>query len=109
MSFYDSAQHHTDTGQALYDLALTGHKTQAPQRLAYAVAHHGKPYARSRAMTQTKLASLLMATSDPRQAAAIGQQPLTQPLTSRPGAPPTTCVSWAATRSGTGLFPRRSN
>jgi len=76
MSFYDSAQHHTITRQALYDLPLAGHKTQAPQRLAYAVAHHAKPYARSRAMTQTKLASLLMATGDPRQAAALGHQAL---------------------------------
>jgi hypothetical protein len=76
MNFYDHAQHHTDTGQALFDLAITGRKTQSAQRLAYAVAHHGKPYARSRAMTQSKLASVLMATRDPRQAAAVGHQAL---------------------------------
>jgi hypothetical protein len=76
MNFYDHAQHHTDTGQALYDLAIAGRKTQSGQRLAYAVAHHAKPYARSRAMTQIKLASLLMATGDPHQAAAVGHQGL---------------------------------
>jgi hypothetical protein len=76
MNFYDHAQHHTDTGEALHDLALCGRKTQSAQRLAYAVAHHGKPYARSTAMTRTKLASLLMATGDPRHASAIGHQAL---------------------------------
>jgi hypothetical protein len=46
MAFYDHAQHHSDTGQALYDLALAGKRTNAAHRLAYAVAHHGTPYAR---------------------------------------------------------------
>jgi hypothetical protein len=42
----------------------------------YSVAHHGAAYARSRAMSRTKLASLLMVTSDPSQAAAIGGRAL---------------------------------
>jgi hypothetical protein len=76
MGFYDHAQHQGDTGHALFDLALAGRRTQAAPRLAYAVAHHGEQYARSRTISRTKLASLLMATGDPRKAAAIGQRAL---------------------------------
>jgi len=76
MAFYDHAQHHGDTGHALFDLSIAGRRTQAAQRLAYSVAHHGVAYARSRAMSRTKLASLLMVTGDPRQASAIGNQAL---------------------------------
>jgi len=76
MAFYDHAQHHGDTGHALFDLAIQGRRTQAAQRLAYSVAHHGAAYVRSRAISRTKLASLLMATGDPRQATAIGQKAL---------------------------------
>jgi hypothetical protein len=76
MAFYDHAQHHGDTGHALFDLSITGRKTEAPQRLAYSVAHHGAAFVRSRAMSRTKLASLLMATGDPRHAALIGNQAL---------------------------------
>jgi hypothetical protein len=76
MAFYDHAQHHGDTGHALFDLSIAGRKSQAAQRLAYSVAHHGQAYARSRAMSRTKLASLLMVTGDPRQAAAMGNQAL---------------------------------
>jgi len=76
MAFYDHAQHHGDTGHALFDLSIQGRRTQAAQRLAYSVAHHAPAFARSRAISRTKLASLLMATGDPRQAAAIGQKAL---------------------------------
>jgi len=76
MRFYDHAQHHGDTGHALFDLSIAGHRTQAAQRLAYSVAHHATGYARSRVISQTKLASLLMVTGDPRQAAAIGHKAL---------------------------------
>lgn len=83
MDFYNHGQHHADTGQALFDLAVAGHKTQSAPRLGYAIAHHGVPYARSRAMTQIKLATLLMATGDPREAAAIGQHALAAALNLR--------------------------
>jgi hypothetical protein len=73
-AFYDHAQHHGDTGHALFDLSVAGRKTQAAQRLAYSVAHHGPAYARSRAISCTKLASLLMVTGDPRRAVAVGQK-----------------------------------
>lgn len=71
--FYDHAQHQGDTAHALFDLSIKGRKTQAAPRLAYSVAHHEPEYARSRAISRTKLASLLMVTGDPRRAAAIGQ------------------------------------
>jgi hypothetical protein len=83
MNFYNHGQHHADTGHALFDLAVAGHRTESAPRLAYAIAHHGAPYVRSRAMTQIKLATLLMATGDPREAAAIGQLALTAALNLR--------------------------
>ncbi len=76
MTYYDHAQHHGDTGHALFDISIRGRRTQAAQRLAYSVAHHTVEYARSRTISRTKLASLLMVTGDPRQAAAIGQRAL---------------------------------
>jgi hypothetical protein len=76
MAFYDEAQHHGDTGHALWDLAIEGRRTEAVPRLAYAVANHGDDYARSRTMSRIKLASLTMATGDPREAAAIGHRAL---------------------------------
>lgn len=76
MAYYDHAQHHGDTGHALFDLAMYGHQTEAAQRLAYSVAHHTDPYARSRAISRTKLASLLMAADDPRYAAEVGHEAL---------------------------------
>jgi tetratricopeptide (TPR) repeat protein len=76
ISFYDHAQHHGDTAHALFDLSLRGRRTEAASRLAYAVAHHGQAFSRSRAFSQIKLASLVMATGDPRRAASIGQRAL---------------------------------
>jgi hypothetical protein len=76
MAYYDHAQHHGDTGHALFDLSIAGTRTEAGQRLAYSVAHHGEEFARSRAMSRTKLASLLMAVGDPRKAALVGHKAL---------------------------------
>ncbi|MGQ0719784.1 MAG: hypothetical protein ACT4NP_21170 [Pseudonocardiales bacterium] len=77
MAYYDAAQHNGDTGQALWDLAIHGYfTTEARRRLATAVAGHGDGYARARAMSQTKLASLVMVTGDPCEAATIGAQAL---------------------------------
>lgn len=77
MRFYDDAQHHGDTAHALYDIAMqTTLTTQAADRFAYSVRHHGPEYARSRAISRTKLASLTMAQGDPLDAAAIGRQAL---------------------------------
>jgi hypothetical protein len=73
MAYYDHAQHVGDTGHALFDLAVRGRSPQqATTRLATAVAEHTASFARSRAISQTKLASLTMVTGDPSEAAAIG-------------------------------------
>lgn len=77
MGYYDAAQHAGDTGHALFDLAIHGHSSaEASTRLAFAVAGHTATFARSRAISQIKLASLTMATGDPHEAAAIGSAAL---------------------------------
>ncbi|GAA3852327.1 hypothetical protein GCM10022243_17480 [Saccharothrix violaceirubra] len=77
MAYYDTAQHHGDTGHALFDLAVGGRSAdKATARLASAVAGHTDAFARSRTMSRIKLATLTMATDDPREAAAIGSSAL---------------------------------
>jgi hypothetical protein len=76
MAYYDEAQHNGDTGHALWDLALQGRRCDAATRLAAAVETHGPAYARSRAISQTKLASLSLATADPHEGAALGMTAL---------------------------------
>lgn len=77
MHFYDAAQHHGDTAHALYDVAMhTTLKTEAADRFRYSVQHHEPEFARSRAISRTKLAALTMRQGDPREAATIGQQAL---------------------------------
>lgn len=74
MAYYDYAQHHGDTGHALFDIALLPGQSprQANARLQEAVDHHDDNYVRSRAISGTKLATLLMGNGDPQEAAAIG-------------------------------------
>jgi hypothetical protein len=72
MAYYDAAQHAGDTGHALFDLEVRGYPTEAGRRLAAAVSGHTPAYARSRTISRIKLASLLMATDDPREAVAVG-------------------------------------
>lgn len=64
MNYYDHAQHHGDTGHALWDLAVLHQHTpaanRARERLHIAVQGHDDTYRRSRAISGTKLASLLM-------------------------------------------------
>lgn len=70
---YAAAQHAGDTGHALFDVAVLGRSPEeAGRRLAAAVAGHDAVFARSRAISQTKLASLTMAAGDPVEAAVIG-------------------------------------
>ncbi|WP_078943198.1 helix-turn-helix transcriptional regulator [Streptomyces aureus] len=78
MSYYDRAQHHGDTGHALFDLTLlAGHSPAASaERLEIAIAEHGDGYVRSRALSGTKLASLRMATGDPQEAVTVGHRAL---------------------------------
>ena len=78
MSYYDRAQHHGDTGHALFDLTiLAGHSpAAAADRLKIAIEEHGDGYVRSRALSGTKLASLRMATGDPQEAVTVGHRAL---------------------------------
>jgi hypothetical protein len=77
MRYYDGAQHAGDTGHALYDLAMCGQfASEARERLAAAVAGHSVEYARSRAISGIKLASLTMRVGDPDEAVSIGSRAL---------------------------------
>ncbi|MFE6385258.1 helix-turn-helix domain-containing protein [Nocardiopsis dassonvillei] len=70
MAYYDEAQHHGDTGHALWDLAVVGAGPSevAEHRLATAVNGHTDAYRRSRAISGIKLASLQMRFTDPDRA-----------------------------------------
>ncbi len=87
MAYYDEAQHNGDTAHALFDLAILVSQDpgRAVRRFDIAVKGHTDAYKRSRAISRTKLASLLMAKGDPRQAAALGHDALNEAgrLTSR--------------------------
>ncbi|MBW1597197.1 helix-turn-helix domain-containing protein [Streptomyces sp. JJ38] len=87
MAYYDEAQHNGDTAHALWDLAvLVGQDPgRAARRFDAAVKGHTDSFKRSRAISRTKLAALVMAKGDPRQAAAIGHDALDEvgKLTSR--------------------------
>ncbi|MEV5543944.1 XRE family transcriptional regulator [Saccharopolyspora shandongensis] len=77
MMYYDAAQHAGDTGHALWELGVRGQFiTEARSRLAASVAAHADAHARSRAISQTKLASLTMVAGDPTEAAQLGTQAL---------------------------------
>lgn len=79
MAYYDVAQHSGDTGHALFDLALDGYfETEASQRLNAAVDGHTAPYARSRAISAIKLASLTIQVGDPEEAVRIGNNALAE-------------------------------
>ncbi|MGW8889105.1 helix-turn-helix transcriptional regulator [Streptomyces sp. NPDC055749] len=87
MAYYDAAQHNGDTAHALFDLAILAGQDpgRAARRFGTAVQGHTDAYKRSRAISRTKLASLIMAKGDPRQAAAVGHDALDEVgrLTSR--------------------------
>jgi len=74
VDFYDSAQHHGDTAHALFDVAMQGRRTDAAERFRFAVSNHRLGYTRSRTISQIKLATLIMASGDPQEAASIGQE-----------------------------------
>jgi hypothetical protein len=77
MGYWNAAFLAGNTGQALFELAMLGHNlAQATDRLTAAAAGHTAGHARSRAICQAKLASLIMATADPLQAAALGHAAL---------------------------------
>lgn len=78
MSFYDDAQHHGDTGHAAFDLALLSGQSPAVAvaRLTKAVDGYADAYVRSRALSGTKLATLIMATGDPEEALPVAHRAL---------------------------------
>ena len=87
MAYYDAAQHNGDTAHALFDLSLLAGQDpgRAVRRFEAAVNGHSERYERSRAISRTKLATLLMARSDPRYAAVLGNEAMDEVgrLTSR--------------------------
>lgn len=87
MAFYDTAQHNGDTAHALFDIAVLAGQDpgRAMRRFTAAVNGHTEAYKRSRAISRTKLATLVMTTGDPRQAVQIGNTALDEVgrLTSR--------------------------
>nr|WP_093168836.1 hypothetical protein [Sinosporangium album] len=77
MGYYDAAQHHGDTGHALFDLVAAGiREPRAARRLATAVSGHTDQYARSRAISGTKLATLTMMTGDPAEGVTVARAAL---------------------------------
>jgi hypothetical protein len=76
LAYYDPAQHAGDTAHALMDLSIQGTKTDAVRRFQTAVSGHVNIAARSRVMSQAKLATLVMATGDPRDGVTIGNRAL---------------------------------
>ncbi|WP_129840421.1 helix-turn-helix transcriptional regulator [Streptomyces sp. RFCAC02] len=77
MAHYDYAQHLGDTGHAAVDLAALGHSPDlAITRLKTAVQRHTDVYVRSRALSGTKLATLLMTVGDPQEAVSTGHRAL---------------------------------
>ncbi|WP_157515905.1 helix-turn-helix domain-containing protein [Nocardiopsis trehalosi] len=78
MDYYDAAQHAGDTGHALWDLAVAGTHPpgEALRRLQTATEGHTGAYARSRAISGIKLASLQMRATDPQQAVETAMRAL---------------------------------
>ena len=80
MAYYDAAQHQGDTAHALFHIAVDGQRdlfAEATRRFRVAVNGHSAAYARSRAFSRAKLASLLMVAGDPAEAHDIGRGALT--------------------------------
>ncbi|MEC3979294.1 XRE family transcriptional regulator [Amycolatopsis sp. H20-H5] len=76
--YYDEAEHQGSIGKALIPIAKDEGKPElASSRLEAAIRLHDARYPRSRVFSQIRLASLLMVTDDPRQAAMIGRNAVT--------------------------------
>jgi hypothetical protein len=76
-AFYTEAKHAAYTGRTLVDLAILGRDPgEATTRLTAGVAGYAEGAVRARAICLTKLATLTMATGDPLQATAIGNEAL---------------------------------
>ena len=75
---YSAAQHAGEAGRALWDVAIHHDHfiAEARDRLSTAVTGRGEEFARGRVLDQIQLASLVMVTGDPDEAAVIGWQAL---------------------------------
>lgn len=77
LCYYDEAEHQGSTGRALIPAAReTGQLELVVPRLEAAIRLHNANYPRSRTFSRTRLASLMMAAGDPREAIPIGRQAL---------------------------------
>jgi hypothetical protein len=85
LGYYGRAEHVGTTADALYHLsASTGHaRPEAIARFELAAAEQGQNYARSRMLTQTRRAILVMRHGDPDEGAAIGNDALDHAATVR--------------------------
>lgn len=78
LCYYDDAEHQGSTGRALIPVARDTHSIDlAAPRLEVAIRLHNAKYPRSRTFSRTRLAALMMAAGDPREALPIGRQALT--------------------------------
>lgn len=82
--YYDATHYMGDIGNALWDTAMTGHfVTEARHRLTASVRGPAVHACRERALSQAKLASLIMAIGDPHEAAMIGEHAVAAAATVR--------------------------
>ncbi|MGW0179912.1 XRE family transcriptional regulator [Nocardia sp. NPDC003345] len=84
MCYYDHAEHLGSTGKALIPVAeRLGRVELAEPRIRQAIQLQGENYPRSRTFSRTRLATLTMRMGDPRAAAAIGRQAVTDAVNLR--------------------------
>ncbi|MGH3913900.1 MAG: XRE family transcriptional regulator, partial [Pseudonocardiaceae bacterium] len=75
MASYTEARHLGFSGTALRELGMHGQfVAETRNRMSSAIANHSE--GRARTSSQTRLASLIMVTGDPLEAAALGTQAL---------------------------------
>lgn len=75
LCYYDDAEHQGSTGKALIPIARkNGNLESAVPRLEAAIRLQGPNYPRSRTFSRTRLAALMMAVGEPREAVPIGRQ-----------------------------------
>jgi transcriptional regulator with XRE-family HTH domain len=78
MCYYDHAEHLGSTGKALIPVTLARRRIElAAPRIHQAIQLQGDNYPRSRTFSRTRLATLTMQLGDPRTAAALGMQAVT--------------------------------
>jgi hypothetical protein len=78
LCYYDQAEHDGSVGRALMPVAIVaGRPELSRSRLESAVRLQVADYPRSRVFSRVRLASLLMASGDPDEAAGIGGEALT--------------------------------